>query len=315
MVRRVRHDEVFSAGDTIAMSGLGKILRFVWTHSPRHVLTRVGARYAGRRFDYAASTVYRAAANARPAHFIDRWERYRRVLRNSGFSGESGGLQFAGTTVLELGSGPLLGWAPLALFLGASRYYVTEPNATFDSAADPALRPYWVRYFDELVANYGALMTFDEFMVRLKSARRGTLKEFETCTIDIILSNSVLEHIACNDLTGVLEELSRLSCPAVRYLHAVDFGPHGAVRQFGDIYAVARDADLSRGLINLLKPTEIRRRLSEHGFSGNTCTYKRIPVDRKKIHPYWRRFSEDDLECGVALFVGASQPGFPVIAE
>ncbi len=79
-------------------------------------LRRDGARgYAS----YSVAAVDAVPKHGDPARLIDRLHRYERAL------GEE--IDFAGRTVLEIGAGPVLGWALVGLARVAVRYYVVEP--------------------------------------------------------------------------------------------------------------------------------------------------------------------------------------------
>lgn len=288
------------------LTGLSKLLRFLWMNSPDTVFRRLAVRIRGRRFDYTQVAVRRLAQQRRPGLLIDRWERYCRVLRSGGFSQEADDLSFAGSHVFELGPGPLLGWAPLAIFLGAERYDVYEPNATLDAFTDSYIVDFYFHgFYKELCANYGTKMNFSDFLSRLKQVKSVSLPLMkDQGSFDRLISNSVLEHIAEKNITETFSSLYGLAKPGAKYLHAVDFGPHGAAASVVDLYRVSRQADPSRGLINLLKPSEYKVMLEANGFSCEVCNYKVGEVKKDHLHPDWSKFPESDLECLVAIFVG-----------
>ena len=290
-------------------TGSSKLLRFLWMNSPDIVFRRLAIRIRGRRFDYTQAAVRRLAEESRPGLLIDRWERYCRVLRSRGFSEEADELTFSGACVFELGSGPLLGWAPLAIFLGAESYDVCEPNATLDAFADPFIvEGYFQRFYGELCANYGTKMSFTEFLSRLRRVRSISLPAVkERDGFDRIISNSVLEHIPAKSIIETFSNLNHLARSGAKYLHAVDFGPHGAAASVLDLYRVSRQADPSRGLINLLKPSEYKAMLESNGFSCQVCNYKVREVNRAHLHSDWARFAESDLGCLVAILVGETK--------
>jgi len=243
-----------------------------------------------------------------PVSLIDRWERYWRVIQASGVPVDRTAFDIDGKTVFELGCGPILGWGPLALFLGAQTFYYDEPAAQPAVASSDVMRErYFLILHRELVANYGPRMNFDEFyeLCMTKCQPLALERSTDVGGIDLFFSNSVLEHVPASQLEGVLSKLSQLSSRIGSYFHTIDFGPHGLVPEFDDLYRMPRAERPGDGLINLLKPSEFKTALIAAGSTCDVVLYKTLPVNQSKLHPSWRNYSTEDIHCGVAFFLGA----------
>lgn len=282
------------------------LVRF-WRTAPNDLLLSIMRKLRGVSFDYSLNAVLRSTKHMRPVTLIDRWERYWRIIEASGTEIDRSSFNFEGKVVFELGCGPILGWGPLAMFLGAKAYYYDEPAARTEVARSEIMREQYFRVFHrELVANYGPRMEFNEFYkLCLTCCSPLSLDEADdTISVDLCISNSVLEHVPADQLSHILSTLSKLSSNSGLYLHSIDFGPHGTVPNFEDLYLKSRSENSKNSLINLLKPSEIQTALiSAH----NTCRvvpYKILPVQRQLMHPFWRSYSQDDICCGVAIFLG-----------
>lgn len=103
---------------------------------------------------------------------------------------------FDNKAVLELGCGPLLGWGPLVLFFGA----------------DVVKQQYFIPMRQELVANFGELLPFDEWFYRIQS-RSQKMDLNGSSVIDITLSNSVLQHVPVEELKTLIGQLSQAAKP------------------------------------------------------------------------------------------------------
>ena len=284
------------------------VLGRLWRTAPDDLVFTIARKVRGVSFDYSLNAVLRSTKHMRPVALIDRWERYWRIIKASGAAIDRASFGFEQKVVFELGCGPILGWGPMALFLGAKAYYYDEPAAQPGVAQSGMMRERYFRHFHrELVANYGPRMEFDEFhglcLTRCLPLSLADTKD--VAGIDLCLSNSVLEHIPARQLDHVLSKLSALSNSEAHYFHAVDFGPHGAVPKFEDIYRKSRSEDPDNALINLLKPSEFQTALIAAADNCHMVPYKIFPVERAILHPFWQSYGQDDICCGVAFFLGA----------
>ena len=79
---------------------------------------------------------------------MDRWERYFKVIENkTGDKNLKNKFNFRGKRIFELGCGPLFGWGPIAIFLGADTYYYHEPALEREVTLSQVLKE---KYFSPL---------------------------------------------------------------------------------------------------------------------------------------------------------------------
>ncbi len=134
------------------------------------------------------------------------------------------------------------------------------------------------------------------------------LDDVPDASIDLILSNSVLEHVF--DLDGLCREMRRVLRPGGAMLHRVDYRDHFFKYPFH--FLMFSEAVWQK----LLGPGDLtRRRLSEHvdafeqnGFSVDalerTCDRAAFAKAADRIHPDFRAFDPDELSTTTAaLFV------------
>ncbi len=116
----------------------------------------------------------------------------------------------ANRSILEIGSGATnsVGYALLRRQLAGAkgRIYLFEPRARLDRRADANLRK---RFGNDDLA---------------RVERIATLAVLPDRSIDLVLSHSVLEHVA--DMDGLLASLERVLQPAGSMIHSVDYRDH-----------------------------------------------------------------------------------------
>jgi len=223
-------------------------------------------------------------------------------------------LEFEGRRVLEIGPGPLAGWGPMALFRGAARVYAVDPDWVPGVILDPAVEAAYLKgHFTALAEAFGPRMDYPTFRRRIKedlSVERKSLMDLEIEDgVDIVLSNSCLEHI--DDPGSSMERLGRFCMPDTRFMHLVNLGNHrDRARPFRTIYEMPPDEYHRRfgRHINLLRAPEIER-----AFVEGVMPTRMVIVDRRDDdpdiearHDYWRdRHSAEVLSIRTALFVEA----------
>ena len=238
-------------------------------------------------------------------YLIDRWERYWRVIENSNKDSSKKYFNFKDQHILEIGCGPVFGWGPIALFKGAKKYYFLEPPLMRSVIESQKIKEkYFIPLHKELVSNFGNLMSFNEFYERvLNDCVQVDFENKES--IDIILSNSVLEHISRSDMSNLMNKMYSIQKPGGYFFHAVDFSSHGLLSGdgFGSIYSHNRTKEIKN--LNLFRMSEIKDYLSSAGFENfHSTVYRSEKVDRKSIHKSWKHFSDQDLNSSAVFFVG-----------
>jgi hypothetical protein len=223
-------------------------------------------------------------------------------------------IDFTDRKVVELGSGPVLGWAPLAVFLGCSSYTCVEPFYNPAILDIPSfIQRYLMQIYKDLSALYGPSMTFEEYLKRLKERIQIVQKRFLEVDLDgsfdIALSNSCLEHVFPLDAT--IARLKNLSAPKCRFIHVVDFGNHQQSNHpFNNIYTVEPEAYLAKygKKINLLRASDILSIFRDAGFEVSLTPYyhcreffSETPI------PYWtKRYSENILFLKTGIFFSSA---------
>ena len=156
---------------------------------------------------------------------VDRLLRYQLCL------GEN--IPFSGRTVLELGAGPLLGWAFVGLALGAKKYYVLEP--AFNQKVVTELTRYSREHRRYVSRVLGPVDSVEEL---LADGRVEVISGLASATglpdhaVDMIVSNSVLEHI--HNLPRATEEFRRITSSSAVQFHFVDLKDHHNTHNTGD---------------------------------------------------------------------------------
>ena len=239
---------------------------------------------------------------------VDRLLRYERVLDTQA---QWPALDFADRRGLEIGCGPLLGWGPIAVYLGARRYVCIEPR--FQEAvllADEV----WTRFFlplhQQLEAVFARGVSFADFADRIRSRIHVHGVPVERCELDdasadLVISNGVLQHVA--DLDGAMQQIRRVSCEGAKQLHVVHFTDHVSPPDdpFHEIYRQEpADYFAHDSLLNLKRPSEVAAMFHGVGISVTMVPYLVDPPSRPRtLAPYWRRFDPSDLAIQIAFFV------------
>ncbi|MCR0984409.1 hypothetical protein [Roseomonas populi] len=121
-------------------------------------------------------------------------------------------------------------------------------------------------------------------------------------SVELVLSDVVLEHVRRDALPGLLGELRRLSAPASLGVHAVDFHDHigGALntRRFAPAFWEGALVARSGLYVNRLGLSQLRAAFAEAGFTTRaveTRLWPAPPPGAAAAHPAVRRPPEDDL--------------------
>ncbi|MBF0159426.1 MAG: methyltransferase domain-containing protein [Magnetococcales bacterium] len=288
-----------------------QLLRRLWNTPPRQVANALMRRLS--RHDsqiYTLEDIFTSPKHTRSQRPYDFLHRYQAIIRRH--HPEWVDLDFAGKRVLESGCGPLLGWGPLAVYLGCSHFVGVEPMfnpAVFD-------HPQWsgrylLNLYRDAVALFGQRMGLEQFLQQVRE-RITILPTTHLASswsepFDIWLSNSVLEHVT--PLAETLLQLGALAAPGCRFLHAVDFGNHRATNHpFDDLYTISPDIYRQRfgSQINLHRCSDLRQFFQDAGFQTQlTPYYHARECYTATMLPWWRdRYDEETLFLKVGLFHG-----------
>ena len=289
----------------------------MWRTAPRTLFRKVRRKLLRSPSDsFDLDEISESTKLIRPQRYYDFLNRYETILRRAaGWAN----LEFEGARVLEIGCGPLLGWAPLALFRGCGSFVGIEPqfNPAVLQRKDFVTR-YFRPVFKDLTALFGPRMTFDAFLDALRERAviyRQPLNDVDfSLPANIILSNSCLEHISLLDES--LVRLRALAQPQARFIHLVDFGNHRATRSpFSGMYQGKPAEYFARygRHVNLLRPTDMVNTLRRCGFNADYATYISAPEDFDEIvSDYWRlRYTNEELFTKTALVFGQVEQSRP----
>ncbi|MBF0124980.1 MAG: methyltransferase domain-containing protein [Magnetococcales bacterium] len=294
------------------MNVLAYTLKRLWNTPPRQVFGALRRRLSrhNTRVIYDLEEIFSAPKHTRSQRPYDFLHRYQAIIHRH--HPEWIEIDFAGKRVLESGCGPMLGWGPLAVYLGCDHFTGVEPmfnSAVFD-------HPQWsgrylLNFYRDAAALFGYRMDFDRFLQQVRE--RVTvlptthLSASWSEPFDIWLSNSVLEHV--EPLAETLLQLGTLAAPGCRFLHAVDFGNHRATKHpFDDLYTMPPATYRQRfgTQINLYRCNDVQRFLQDAGFQTQlTPYYDAREFFTASISPWWRqRYDEAALFLKVGLFHG-----------
>jgi hypothetical protein len=221
-------------------------------------------------------------------------------------------LNFKGRRVVEVGCGPLAGYGPLALFCGATSFASAEPEWDGNLFFSAEIRERYLRMFHaDLCGLFGTLMDFEEFLSVLKQRMTVHRCGFESApihgTVDIILSQSCLEHVVMPEST--IAKLANIQNSTTRFLHLVDFGNHYPTgNPFDGLYEQPPvDYIAKRGhAINLLRAPDIARLFDRAGIAAAMIP-SRVMADSYSgtIHPWWQqRYDRNALFTQLAFVAG-----------
>ena len=254
-------------------------------------------------YDYSLKFILQSRKHMSTQYLIDRWERYFRVIENnSGGERVKNKFNFQGKNMIELGCGPLFGWGSIAIFHGADTYYYYEPSLKKDVTLSTALKDkYFSPRYKELQSEFSTNISFSEFYDKV-SSKCLPMDFSNVSNIDLVLSNSVLEHIPFKDLNSLLSALHKTCNEKALYMHTVDFSSHSKGGSgFGSLYI----NNTPHRNLNLLRKIDIENCLIDNGFSiFHSIIYHSEIIDRSKIDSSWSKYSDTDLNSKVVFFVG-----------
>lgn len=283
---------------------IDNIIKLLWHSSPYDLYTRIKNRL-NKKGDWNYSyEILNSKKHMNTNYLIDRWERYQRIIqiKQPGFSKEI--FNFKNKSIFELGCGPVYGWGPIAIFLGATHYYYYEPALIKQVVESKEMKEkYFTPLYDELLCNYGKVISFKEYYEKIINNCKQV--DFnEKANVDIILSNSVLEHIPRIEIENILEKLNFILKTGGCFFHSVDFSSHEyGGKGFRALYT--RDCNKQLRCLNMLRKNDIQNYLIKTGSKILHATiYKSEEIIRDSINHTWYKYSDKDLTSKVVFYVG-----------
>lgn len=195
------------------------------------------------------------------------------------------GCALAGRRVLEIGSGASNGVGYAMAALGAARVVCQEPYAPFDVGLD-------ARHLSGFVARHPG--------VRFSVVDRvTTLDDLPDGSFDVVVSNSVLEHVA--DPPALFAALARVLAPDGVMLHRVDYRDHFFKYPFHFLLfsRFAWKWFLNPGDLPRWRCDDHWNQLARAGFDTTVLSLERDPEAFARVagrlHPEYRRRDPDML--------------------
>ena len=287
------------------MSVYKKILHRLWLISPKENFrwTKNFLLRNKRLFKYNLNELLDNKKHLSSVVLIDRWERYLRNI-NTTFPNLDiyKKISIKNKIIYELGSGPLLGWGPIFLFLGAKRFIYSDPAFNEEICFSKIIEEkYFKKLYEDLVCNYGSLMSYEEFIHRVKNNTENFMNYNESM-FDFVISNSVLEHIKISDIENVLSNIYKKMSANSYFMHSIDFSDHSLFPS--EIYS--KKIDRNNPSLNFLRQSEITNLLEKIGFKLLAkVTNRSLNLDNKKIHNDWIKYDKDDLKIINAIYFGS----------
>ncbi len=245
----------------------------------------------------------------RPQRHYDFLSRYEAIL-SANCSWEP--ISFDGKRVIEMGSGPVLGWAAMGVFLGCEEYFCVDPYFNPKILEAPAYKDaYLLNVYKDLSALYSQRMTFEEFLSRMDErvviVREVLLDSNLEGKFDLALSNSCFEHVF--PLEETIVRLHELTAPGGRFIHLVDFGNHqGTKSPFEGLYTVTPEERFAKNgrLVNLARGKDVLRIFKEAGFEAVLVPYCPFPeyYNETPISYWTERYTAEELFLKTALIAG-----------
>jgi len=224
-----------------------------------------------------------------------------------------------GKTILELGPGDSVMTAffayesrARAILVDSGDYAETNPEAYLQITN---------RAFSQKTKDPLIFQTRDEFL-RLCGGQYFTkglwsLKEIQTNSIDLVFSQAVLEHVKKMEFEALINETFRVLRPGGKASHVIDLKDHlgGSLNNLRFSEKLWESEFFSRSgfYTNRLRLPEIKTIIEKTGFvllQLDLTNYDHLPLPRKKMAPYFQRFSEFDLKvsgCRILLVKQAPQ--------
>tara|TARA_B100001057_G_scaffold499806_1_gene611888 strand:+ start:1514 stop:2380 length:867 start_codon:yes stop_codon:yes gene_type:complete len=287
------------------MSAFKKLFHRLWLYSPkenfrwiRNFLLR-----DKRLFKYNLNELLDSKKHLSSNVLIDRWERYLRNINTSYPNLDIyKKISLKNKIIYELGCGPLLGWGPVFLFLGAQKFIYSDPSFNKEICFSKTIEEkYFKKLYEDLISNYGNLMSYEKFIDKVKNNTKNFVKDDELM-FDFVISNSVLEHIKKSEIENVLSSVFKKMSASSFFMYSVDFSDHSSFPS--EIYS--KKIDNNNPSLNFLRQSEITNLIEKAGFKLLAIVTNRVlNLEDKKIHNDWIKYDKDDLKVMNAIYFGS----------
>ena len=204
-----------------------------------------------------------------------------------------------GYSLLELGPGDSISTGIIASQRRASKTILVDSG------------PYASTSFEQylpLMSDLGveAPESFEEILDwgKIEYFTRGltSLKKIPSSSVDIVISNAVLEHIYLNEFEDTIRQLCRIQKPGGVSNHQIEFKDHlakslNSLKFSRDLWEAPWFAR-SGFYTNRLRACDVTRIFLNQGYSVLSVEYNRwdhLPLKRELLHLDFRDYSDEDL--------------------
>jgi hypothetical protein len=243
-----------------------------------------------------------------------------------------------GATLLEMGTG----WYPtfpVCLYLaGAERVYTFDLNRHLKPEMTVALAERLGRHVTTIAEESGkseddvtkklraleaslqrgaSITDASEGAIRYQAPADASRTELPDASVDVVFSNSVLEHVPGPVIDDCFREAYRIIKPDRIVFHSVNCGDHYAYvdRRISQLhylrYSESAWKKWNNAFLyqNRLRAEDFTRMAKDAGFTIEIDTSRPHPtrlqqLDEIKVHPYFSRYSRDQLAITSIDFVG-----------
>jgi len=201
---------------------------------------------------------------------------------------------------MEFGCGDSLATALIAKLHGATSTYLVDVG----NFANRSINTY--KRFASMLDMDFSIYSMEQYMETCNASylTKGllSLKSIPDNSVDFIFSQAVLEHVRKGEFGQTLVELRRILKSGGKMSHAVDLKDHlgGGLNnlRFSKYWWEKDWVACSGFYTNRLRYSEMVQLVEDAGFDCETTSitrFKKMPLERHKMAPEFRRFSDDDL--------------------
>jgi SAM-dependent methyltransferase len=216
-------------------------------------------------------------------------------------------------SMLEVGPGLMVLRAPLLAGLGAERIWFVDPADSAPREAGPYLaaaatgRAHGVMAPD-LSGCVDRAAILARSQARLLIGGPSALAAIPDGSVDLVVSEAVLEHVRREDMAPLMAQLRRVTAPGGVGLHTIDFQDHlgGGLQhlRFSDQFWASPLVGRAGIYVNRLGLSTMASRFRRAGFAvevPEAVVWPRRPAGPRRPHPDAMRPAEDDLVARATL--------------
>lgn len=283
-----------------------KILNILLNVSLKKILSFISLSFNKVNFHYTVRDIITSSKHMSSCSIIDRIERYYRVIcSNNNLQLDS--FEITKLRILEIGCGPVCGFAPYALLRNCKHYAIHDPNFNTELLSNELIiNKYYKKFYSEFSINYNHrdIPSMSKYLNKIRDI--DVVKDFmnNSDTYDLIISNSVFEHINCKSVESIIFKTYESLNKQGYFFHSIDFSPHNykGSDNFNDFYKYSPSS--KNNLINYLRLNDFEKFFKKYFYDVNVLVYRRDDVCVRDISTYWKKYSKSDLECRVAFIFG-----------